>query len=125
MNSKKIVYRLGIVISATLFLFSLTFGIRTCRAVPLSVKTFQTTSEFLPTANVFDQVSPVSTQPMYIVRLIGKTVRVEDAGNENDYRILSCIDPRLMREADREMLRQGISLYSQTELLSFLEDFCS
>jgi len=47
------------------------------------------------------------------------------AGREDDYRILTAINPRTLRQSDRLMLEQGIWLFSQGELQKFLEDFSS
>ena len=115
---------LGITASSLLFLFSLAYAFGNSRTVPVVTETSHSLQEFRPAVQVFASAA-ANSQPLYYVRLIDGQIRLGTAGEEQDYRILSCIDHRQLRQADLEKFIQGIALYSQAELISLLEDFSS
>ena len=64
-------------------------------------------------------------KPMYIVQSVGNEVHVIPYGRPDQYRVLEGIDVRTLRQVDQKFLSAGLKLYSDEELLSFLEDFGS
>ena len=68
---------------------------------------------------------PIKPLPLYVIRLVGNELRMIPGGQEEDYTVLSCSDPRTFREADRQRLIEGVEIYTYTQLTELLEDFSS
>lgn len=132
MNAKTTAAALGLIVSAGLFLCALTYAVQICAPSLHRYETQESASEFQPSVPVFQHPpAPVSSSSaveptaLYKVCLVEDGVRLMTAGREDDYRILTAINPRTLRQSDRLMLEQGIWLFSQGELQKFLEDFSS
>jgi len=131
MKKKLSLLTFGLTVSLVLFSVSVTYAWSSLYTAPSDTLTTETAPVFLtldPISKVTCATSAVQTatrHPLFIIRLMDGKVCVITVGNEKDCRVLSHIDPRTLRTRDLNLLREGIPLYSQTELQIFLEDFSS
>ena len=63
--------------------------------------------------------------PYCTITLSGEELRLSSADAPGDYTVLDGIDPRTLRDSDREALEDGLALDSEEALVRFLEDFSS
>lgn len=63
--------------------------------------------------------------PCYTITLSEGELRLTSTDTPDSYTVLDGIDPRTLRESDREALEAGLQLDSEEALVSFLEDFSS
>ncbi len=79
------------------------------------------TTEIGPTAN--PELLPAV--PRYTITLSGDELRLTSAAAPEQYTVLEGIDPRTLRQSDKESLQNGLTLESEEALAHFLEDFSS
>ncbi|MBE6936693.1 MAG: hypothetical protein E7458_09435 [Ruminococcaceae bacterium] len=73
-------------------------------------------------AAVLPETDPL---PVYTIRLRGGELQLSHPGTPDRYTVLSGIDPRTLRSADRDALTAGVTLPSMEAVVRFLEDYSS
>lgn len=79
-------------------------------------------SKNMPT---FEDNTTAPSAPFYTITLSGDELRLSSIDTPSDYTVLDEIDPRTLRDSDREALEGGLALDSKEALVRFLEDFSS